>query len=73
MRHSSNDKNINRTGLRLLAALIAGMALSGCAGQPTAYRAAKVVVCHKGKTLVIPQTALSAHLGHGDTRGACES
>jgi len=57
----------------LLAALVAGVMLSGCAGQPTAYDSDKIMVCHKGKTLVIPETALSAHLGHGDTRGACAS
>jgi len=31
----------------------------------------KVVICHKGKTLLVPDTALQAHLDHGDTRGAC--
>lgn len=64
------DKNINKAAL---AVLVAGLMLSGCVEQPTAYGADKVLVCHKGKTLVIPETALGAHLGHGDTRGACSS
>ena len=32
----------------------------------------KVPVCHKGKkTLTVAEPAEAAHLGHGDTRGAC--
>ncbi len=35
-------------------------------GQP------KVTICHKGKnTITIAEPALSAHLAHGDMRGAC--
>lgn len=29
------------------------------------------VVCHKGNTLTIPAAAVSAHLAHGDSLGAC--
>jgi hypothetical protein len=30
------------------------------------------LICHKGrKTLELPQSAVRAHLGHGDQRGAC--
>jgi major membrane immunogen (membrane-anchored lipoprotein) len=33
----------------------------------------KVTVCHKGKnTLSIDASALTAHLGHGDSEGACK-
>ena len=33
----------------------------------------KVTICHKGKnTLTIDSSAVSAHLAHGDTLGACE-
>jgi hypothetical protein len=32
----------------------------------------KVLVCHKGKkTLTLPESAVDAHLGHGDHRGPC--
>jgi len=32
----------------------------------------KVAICHKGKnTLHLPQSAVNAHLGHGDVLGAC--
>ncbi len=35
-------------------------------GQP------KITICHKGKnTITIAEPALSAHLAHGDMRGAC--
>jgi hypothetical protein len=33
--------------------------------------AKKVSVCHKGQTLEIPEAAVEAHLGHGDTLGPC--
>lgn len=55
----------------LLAGCAVAATLSGCAAHTTAYQARKVTVCHKGKTLVIPDSALQAHLGHGDERGAC--
>lgn len=36
------------------------------------YGQNKVAVCHKGKkTLALPQPAVNAHLGHGDTLGPC--
>ena len=35
-------------------------------GGPT-----RVTVCHNGKTTSVPEPALSAHLGHGDSEGAC--
>jgi len=31
----------------------------------------KVSVCHKGQTLELPEPAVQAHLGHGDTLGPC--
>ena len=30
-----------------------------------------VVVCHKGKTMSLPEEAASAHINHGDTYGPC--
>ena len=32
----------------------------------------KVTVCHNGETLEISESALQAHLNHGDTYGPCE-
>jgi hypothetical protein len=37
----------------------------------TARKANKQLVCHNGKTLSIAASAVSAHLAHGDTAGAC--
>ena len=31
----------------------------------------KVTICHKGNTIQVDETAVSAHLAHGDTLGAC--
>ena len=28
-------------------------------------------ICHNGNTKTIPQSAVPAHLGHGDSMGAC--
>jgi hypothetical protein len=32
----------------------------------------KVTICHKGHTLTVSKSALSAHLKHGDTLGPCD-
>lgn len=67
-----------RRGKRITRAFLAGglaaVIATGCVVAPrSVYQADKVTVCHKGKkTLVIPSSAVSAHLGHGDERGPCE-
>lgn len=33
---------------------------------------AKVLICHKGKDKMVPESALGGHLGHGDTEGSCQ-
>jgi hypothetical protein len=48
---------------------------SGCAvvsvGTPTGADG-KVAVCHKGKkTIYVDESAVDAHLGHGDYVGVC--
>ena len=32
---------------------------------------AKVTLCHKGKTIQVPESAVPQHLAHGDTSGPC--
>lgn len=32
----------------------------------------KVTICHKGQTIEVAQSAVQAHLDHGDTLGSCE-
>ena len=58
--------------------------LPGCSSDDDAFLVwpedddgSKVAVCHKPNsknphTIVISQSALKAHLGHGDTVGPCE-
>ena len=29
------------------------------------------LICHKGKTMELPSSAVGGHLGHGDYRGRC--
>ena len=33
----------------------------------------KITICHKGQTKSLPEPAVAAHLGHGDTLGDCAS
>lgn len=48
----------------------AGCAVVTVGTQPEA--GGKVAVCHKGKkTLYVDESAVDAHLGHGDYVGAC--
>jgi hypothetical protein len=32
----------------------------------------KVTICHKGNTIEVAESAVQAHLDHGDTLGPCE-
>lgn len=44
--------------------------LSASAGTPIGPRE-RVAICHHGRTIVVASPAVSAHLGHGDSLGAC--
>lgn len=56
----------------LMAAGAAILVLSGCAAYHAPYSDDKVPVCHKNKkTLMLPGSAVDAHLAHGDTMGPC--
>lgn len=64
--------------LRLVAPLVALLAVAGCAvGVRTPHPGGvageeKVLLCHKGRqTLEVAEPAVEAHLGHGDTLGPC--
>jgi hypothetical protein len=54
----------------LAAVGVTSVASAGPKGKKAGQN--KVEVCHKGKkTLLIPEPALAAHIGHGDTPGPC--
>ena len=56
--HSSSDRYYVRDGNRVYGA--------------SAPVQGHEVICHKGKkTMSLPSSAVSAHLGHGDRRGSC--
>jgi len=38
---------------------------------PSPNEKGKVSICHKGKTITVSESAVKAHLGHGDTLGPC--
>ena len=46
-----------------------GSTISKAAGD--SGKEGKVTICHKGVTITVAKEALDAHLGHGDTVGAC--
>lgn len=49
-----------------------GKKLGRLRGRRASSTRAKIAVCHKGHTIVIGSPAVSAHLAHGDTEGACD-
>jgi hypothetical protein len=61
----------------LKSALILFLLISciGCAGglqESTPKAGGKVAICHKGKkTIYVDESAVKAHLGHGDYMGPC--
>lgn len=60
---------------RFLPALLALLS-SACVIAPTESPGQKagggtVLLCHKGKTMELPQEAASAHIKHGDRYGPC--
>jgi len=67
--------------MKPVLAILAAVALTGCAvhpaDTPVAKRAAArpgdvALVCHKNmRTVQIPAEAVQAHLDHGDRAGAC--
>lgn len=70
--------------MRVLGLLILTAALAaGCTSSNRAYPASARVdgqggqdryrICHRGNTLTLPESAVRAHLRHGDRFGACRS
>lgn len=67
--------------MKLAITAIAVLAVAGCAIVPVnrtgmAERAPRaggdvVVLCHKGKTMQLPRSAMQGHLNHGDRLGRC--
>ena len=52
-------------------ALLGGVGLANDAISGKQYGKDKVTICHKGKTLKVPATAVKGHQRHGDTLGPC--
>ena len=57
--------------LRGVVASAVGGVLGATRTAAMAQPEAKVTICHKGKTIEVAESAVSAHLEHGDTRGSC--
>lgn len=62
--------------MKLALSILLALTLSGCVIPGDIYGAksggSSTLICHKGKkTMELPPSAVDAHLGHGDRRGAC--
>lgn len=56
----------------LAAGCAAILLLSGCTTYDAPHSDDKVPVCHDGdETLMLPDSAVDEHLGHGDSMGPC--
>jgi len=44
---------------------------SGCVIDKVPGSGDKVAICHKGKTIYVDESAVKAHLKHGDYLGHC--
>ena len=81
MRNNISSKVTAVLGVILTTAILAGLVLipavevsyadphRGPGNQGPDY--GKVVICHKGKTITVDNSAVPAHLAHGDTVGPC--
>ena len=56
---------MNKLISMIILLALAGMSLNAFGAS------AKQQVCHDGKTIHVSQSAVSAHMGHGDTLGSC--
>lgn len=76
-------KNKQVTGGVVIAGFLAIFALMGStsagslfantasAGYGGGSSSSKVTICHNGNTIKVAKSAVSAHIKHGDERGAC--
>lgn len=66
-------KNQPKTFLFLFVMSVSAITLFASVSSSKAdKKAEKVTLCHKGKTIKIDESAVAAHLAHGDTLGACD-
>lgn len=63
--------------MNLFKTAVIGILMILCCGCSVAIEdsvpdtSGKVAVCHKGKTIYVDESAVNAHLGHGDYLGTC--
>lgn len=55
--------------LKTVCVLVSVAVLAGCHGLPVKDH--KQAVCHKGKTIYVDDSAVQAHIRHGDYGRAC--
>jgi hypothetical protein len=57
--------------MRILNILVLLVLVTGCAEMHMPMGDSKRPVCHKGKTLYVDESAVAAHVRHGDYGRAC--
>ena len=59
--------------MKIILTVVFAMLASGCVVVPVTGKGVNSnLVCHKGKqTLELPESAISAHINHGDYLGPC--
>ena len=65
-------KNVVTLGVTIaLMVFMAATVATAQSEKTKAYGLNKEPICHNGHTLYLPEPAIDAHMGHGDTSGAC--
>jgi hypothetical protein len=65
-------KNVATLGVTIaLMVFMAATVATAQSDKTKAYGLNKEPICHNGHTLYLPEPAIDAHRGHGDTLGAC--
>ena len=65
-------KNVVTLGVTIaLMVFMAATVATAQSDKTKAYGLNKEPICHNGHTLYLPDPAIDAHMGHGDTSGAC--
>ncbi len=57
--------------LAIAAIALVAVVMTLSIAAPAMAGSEKVEICHKGETITVSENAVPAHIGHGDTVGAC--
>jgi hypothetical protein len=64
---------LEESSMRRLITATTAVVASLIFGLSGSSAATKVIICHKGEVIEVSQSAVAAHLAHGDRIGSCEA